>query len=152
MSGAGQLVIATRSDLEALPRRLSPGQSPVRLSLVLPGLAEPARSLWETRLATQLSACGCSEGAIGLVIGLVPATALAFGPHLAPGGWARWGVFLAVLVLASLGGKCVGLARARRRMRQEVDRLLAQLDPPGPSPLTNPPHRRLPPEDAVIAG
>ena len=127
MSRADQLVIATRSDLEALSRRLSPGQSPVRLSLVLPGLTEPERSLWETRLAALLSACGCSEGAIGLVIGLVPATTLAFAPDLAPDGWARWGVFLAVLVLSSLGGKCLGLARARRQMRQEVDRLLAHL-------------------------
>jgi hypothetical protein len=152
MSRADQLVIATRSDLQALPRRLSPGQSPVRLSLVLPGLAEPERTLWEARLAALLSACGCSEGAIGLVIGLVPATALAFGLHLAPDGWARWGVFLTVLVLASFGGKYVGLARARRRMREEVDRLLAHLDPPDPAPLTCSPRRRLPPGDAVIPG
>jgi hypothetical protein len=148
MSGAGQLVIATRSDLQALPRRLSPGQSPVRLSLVLPGLAEPERSLWETRLAALLSTCGRSEGAIGLV----PATTLAFAPDLAPDVWARWGVFLAVLVLASLGGKCLGLARARRRMRQEVDRLLAHLDPPDPAPLTGSARQRLPPGDAVIPG
>ena len=125
MTAADPLVVSTRADLLALPQRLSLRQPPQRLSLDLPGLQEPDRSLIEARLATHLSACGCNEGAIALVLALVPAGlgAVALPNGLAP--WACWAVFFAVLVAASVSGKLYGLHRARRRLHSEVGHILA---------------------------
>lgn len=121
------LTLRTRQELLALPQRLSLGQPLYRLSLALPDLAEPERSLAEARLSALLSGCGCNEGAIALVLALPPADYLALASPLAPDGWGRWGMLFGILIVASLAGKAFGLRRARQDLQREIGSLLSRL-------------------------
>lgn len=127
MTGQIHLTLRGPADLATLPKRLRLGQGPIRLTLALPGMGEPDRALAEARLSAHLSACGCNEGALALIVALPPAVFVAVLSPLSPGGWQSWAVVFAVLVAASLIGKLVGLARARRRLTVEIAGLLARL-------------------------
>ncbi len=127
MTGQIHLTLRNPQELAALPQRLTLRQGQVRLTLALPGLGEPDRSLAEVRLSALLTACGCSEGALALIAALPPAVWLAFLSHGSPAGWQGWALFFGVLVVASVLGKILGLMIARRRLTAEIACLLARL-------------------------
>jgi hypothetical protein len=116
-------VVADREALQALPAVAS-RVDPVRLKLEVPGLDPAARAEAETRLARRLSACGCNEGAVALILSL-PVAAGA-GAALG-GGWGAWGVGLGITAGAAALGKLIGLARARAALRRDVDVILARI-------------------------
>ncbi|WP_137703051.1 hypothetical protein [Marimonas lutisalis] len=111
--------IRRAADLDRLRR---PPRPPFRIRLDLPGLSEEDRALTEARLARLAAPCGCTEGAIGLLAGLLPA-ALVWMGTVQMATLARTGLTLGVVVLAMLAGKLVGLARARLRLGRELERL-----------------------------
>ena len=115
------LTLSTPAALAALPQHLRLGARPTRLALALPGLDPVIRAQAEARLARSLSACGCNEGALALIAALPPAALWAFATQ---SGLAAWGWLLALVATASALGKFLGLARARRNLRREVDRVL----------------------------
>ncbi len=121
------LAITAADQLVGLLTRF--GRGPLRIRLDLPGLAEPARSIAEQRLASALSACGCTEGAVALLITLGPAAGLAFWSPWSGAFLPPWALFAALLVAASLAGKALGLLRARRRLKSEIARIVRTLPP-----------------------
>lgn len=110
------LVIGDWAALAALPA-MPLRQRPTRLKLALPGLRPLDRAQAEARLARRLSACGCNEGAVALLVSLPVAAVLA--GWLAEGA-ARWAWGLGGVVLGAALGKALGLWRARAALRAEV--------------------------------
>jgi hypothetical protein len=100
-----------------------------RMGVDIRALPPEERASWQARLDRLDRACGCEEGAVGLVAGFV-ASALAL--WLQPGGiratgsgdigWAS-----VVMIAAAAAGKAFGLWRARRRSRQVIAELNAVL-------------------------
>lgn len=115
------LVIGDWAALAALPDAAW-RRRPTHLRLELPGLRPLDRAQAEARLARRLSACGCNEGALALIVALPVAAVLA--GWLAEGA-ARWAWGLGGVVLAAALGKALGLWRARAALRAEVAALAA---------------------------
>jgi hypothetical protein len=115
--------VATLDDLRHLPPpRLVPAD--VRVEVSLTGLEDAQRGRFEQRLARQLSACGCREGSIALLLYLAGAAALAILGTLAPRSILAWVGMLGGMVAASLLGKIIGLMTARIRLRRVADDLV----------------------------
>ena len=108
------------------------GQAPFRLILALPGLHPDQRAAAEGSLARVLSACGCTEGALGLLAAL-PVGAVGTTVLLPAGS----GVLAsavpigAAAVIGALAGKTAGYLRARRRLATEIARIMVLLSPSG---------------------
>ena len=116
----GHLVIrhvAELSDVLRLKRQIR------RLELALPGLDPSERALAEARLAARLGACGCSEGAIGLLAALPVGFGVAMLDLV---DVPSWSIVLALTCAGALLGKGVGLVRARLALRAEIARLSAE--------------------------
>lgn len=102
------------------------GQAPFRLILALPGLPPDLRAEAETSLARTLSACGCTEGAVGLLAALPVGAAVAMMVLPAASGSLAWAVCIgAGGVIGAMAGKVAGRLRARRRLAREVERILS---------------------------
>jgi hypothetical protein len=119
------LVIGDWAALAALPA-MPLRQRPTRLKLALPGLRPLDRAQAEARLARRLSACGCNEAALALLVSLPLAAALS--GWLADGA-ARWAWGLGGVVLGAALGKALGLWRARAALRAEVAAVAALAAP-----------------------
>lgn len=110
---------------ELVARRglFSPSQQVV---LELRGLPGAERERWEVLLNRRLSACGCGDGAILMILSLAGYAAyLVFGPGEAPGFWAAAGIGLAIAMVATLVGKIAGLVRARMLLTRAIRNLEA---------------------------
>jgi hypothetical protein len=117
----GQLVIRQVADL---PEVLRLKRHIRRLELALPGLDAGERAVAEARLVARLGACGCTEGAVGLLAALPVAGGLA---ALELVGWPVWFFVLAVVCAGAALGKVFGLWRARQRLRTEIARISTEL-------------------------
>lgn len=127
MTAVVRLSVHTAQQLMDLPQRMTLGQRQFELSLSLAGLKEPDRTLTEARLAALLSACGCTQGAIALILALPFAVWLICFSRISSGGMLQWGLGFGVLIAASVIGKLVGLARARQVLTHEIAAVLARL-------------------------
>ena len=106
------------------------GQAPFRLVLALPGLPPDQRAGAEASLVRTLSACGCSEGAAGLLMALFIGGAGSAALLPVGSGTLAWGVAIGSAGLAgALAGKSAGYLRARRRLAAEIARIMAMLPP-----------------------
>ncbi len=93
--------------------------------LGLPGMDAEESRRWQSVINTQLSACGCTEGAVFLIAGVLGYIAFlvlfrAEEPWL---GWSTVGVGIAIAAGASLTGKLAGLIRARVRLARAIRHL-----------------------------
>lgn len=127
------LRITTVEGLANLDRHLKfGGQAPFRLVLAVPGIPPDQRAGAEASLARVLSACGCTEGAVGLLAAL-PIGAVGTTMLLPAGsGVLAWAVATgAAAVIGAVAGKAAGYLRARRRLAAEIARIMAALSPSG---------------------
>lgn len=97
-------------------------------TLRLPEATEAELSEWQQRLDRELSACGCTSGAITLLVALATLAVVQFVVGVEVGsGLQAVGVWVAVALAAAVGGKTAGLLRAqvrRRRLYAEIERTL----------------------------
>ena len=121
-SGAGTLVLATAKDVEqAYVRATLLGRRPVdEVQVALPWLSEHERQSAARRVRQNLNDCGCRTGE--LVLALVGLTVF-LGPALLRLDRPGWPVVVLLLVVAAVGGKLLGLALSRRRLRLDLRRL-----------------------------
>lgn len=117
-----RFVISNREDLQ----RLAKARGVRRIEVAMAGLDDEVRALTQQRLAAVLGACGCTEGAVGLLLMLPVVGSLAVA-HLLPSGWAGIGLALALVVGGSLSGKLVGLYRAHQALLAEIRVVEARL-------------------------
>ena len=117
----GHLVIGQVADLPKVLRLKSKIR---RLELALPGLDADERALAEARLAARIGACGCTEGAVGLLAAL-PVAGVIAGHDLV--AWPDWTVVLGVVCVGAALGKVFGLWRAQRKLQNEIARIYAAL-------------------------
>lgn len=110
---------------------LFPPRSRDRLAIDAQGSsAEHIRS-WERQLNGLRSACGCEQGALGLIVGLV-----GYGLFLLlrSGGWGHPGrkelwLGLGVVVATTSAGKLLGLVVAQLRLKRVIAEIQAQWRP-----------------------
>lgn len=111
------------SDLETLSVwRLVPSRMPPPIVLGREGAPAWQIRRWEDDLRRLQTACGCEQGAAGLIAGIA---AYLFYLLLRPGGWGDPGtrelwIGLGVVVATSSAGKLVGLLAAHRRLKRAV--------------------------------
>jgi hypothetical protein len=102
---------------------------PARFSLAIeiPGLSQTDTRAASERLVSFAQECGCSLGAKCMAAGfVVMALYLAWSQGIASAGFLwRLPLTLAAALIGAAAGKLVGLARARRGLNREIDRLLA---------------------------
>ena len=114
--------------------RTIPWHAPDRVVIEAEGaLADRARS-WEKQLSNLQSACGCEQGAAGLIVGAV---GFAVYLLLRTGGWGHPGrrefwIGLGVMVATTSAGKFFGLLRAQRRLKQVIREIQTHWKPPVP--------------------
>lgn len=109
-------------------RRLLSWRAPAPVSIEAAGTPLRRVRSWEQRLGSLQSACGCEQGAIGMVVGLLGYLAYML---LRPGGWGDpgsaelWTGF-AVLCVTTSVGKAIGLQLAQRHLQQAAREIRAQ--------------------------
>jgi hypothetical protein len=112
------ITINTPSDFGALLRPTM-GQRQIKVNLPV---LDPAQSAQlQDRLARLASPCGCTEGAIGLLLALLPAGYLwlvALPPEWS--GWQHGILALGFAITGSLIGKAIGILRGRRKLAAEI--------------------------------
>lgn len=119
------VIIRNAADLA----RLMTWPRPTQVQLDLPGKPAPEIAIWQSRLVTSLSACGCTEGAIGLIAGLAVALIVwMLGMLPGQGAWITAAIFLAVAVIGALIGKGIGRLRARRALQIQIAALRRWID------------------------
>lgn len=109
-------------------RRLLSRRPPTRIEIEAIGTSTERVRAWEQRISQLQGACGCEQGGIGLIAGLVGYAAFLL---LRPGGWGDVGstelwVGVAVLFITATLGKVVGLRMARRGLQRAVREIRAQ--------------------------
>ncbi len=124
------VVVRSGGELERILGRSTRRRTRRRFVLELPGMATGATQSLERRLNRLANACGCAEGAMCGLVGLV---AGAVWVACAGGSWdlgrvARAaGAALACGVAGAVVGKVSGLALARYRLRRLVTVLARQM-------------------------
>jgi hypothetical protein len=92
---------------------------PVQLDL--PSVPTDHSSRLQSILDRSMNACGCQEGAVGLVAGVLLAAYLWRSSYLTHFlGWSQAGLIFCLLSGGALVGKVVGLVRARIRLRRSI--------------------------------
>jgi hypothetical protein len=112
--------------LSTLPLRSHRGAGPIEIADET--VDQKTRSRWETELNRRYYACGCAEGTIGLLLGLV-----VFGVLLAvsvPGLGAAIGLGVVCVLAGSALGKIVGLARANSELKRLTAMIAREWDAP----------------------
>ncbi|MCP3957909.1 MAG: DUF456 domain-containing protein [bacterium] len=90
-------------------------------------IAEHAsKEAWERDLNKHYYACGCSEGAKGLLLGLLAGSAYAFFAGSGQGVGAAVGTVVGAALVGAVLGKVLGLLRARTRLRQTIREIQEQ--------------------------
>lgn len=98
-----------------------------RIKLDLPELPHDQQALTEHRLAQLARPCGCTEGAIAMLIALPVAYAVfrwGWPPDTTFG--LRFSSAMALAVAACLIGKGIGIYRGRRALQRYVQRIFAE--------------------------
>lgn len=113
--------------LERGPRAL-PSSVPILIDD--PSLTSAQRAEWEARLSRLYNECGCHEGALGLLAALPVLLALLLWRQPGFGLLDPGGIALLVLLplVGAIGGKLLGLALGRLRLRRAVTELSGLID------------------------
>lgn len=126
MTGVGsETLVRTLADLTALRRWRSPPRV-TALRLDLPGLGDDEARATATRLVSLQRECGCAMGALFAY----PTAAVVVVWQVArPPAWAtqlgiRIGVSLAIVIVAGVAGKLLGIGNARLTLRRELTALI----------------------------
>jgi hypothetical protein len=122
MASDSIVVVSAPEDLSLLVKR---GVSALRRHTVLlrlSGLGSHEAGKWEQRLNRETRACGCEEGALGIVVGIFLLFGYVFTHRdafaIAP---ARTAIIAALFVVTSaIVGKSLGLLAARRRLTRAL--------------------------------
>jgi hypothetical protein len=97
-------------------------------SLRLPEATDAELGDWQQRLNRELYACGCTSGAVTLLVALAGLAIAQFVVGVDVGsGVQQVALWITVALAAALGGKAAGLLRAQRRRRLlygEIERTL----------------------------
>ena len=114
---------ADLASLSVLPLRRKRGVGHVVIAD--PRLPKEQRDAWEREINSKLHACGCAEASVGMLVGLFGVLAFLIVRWAGGAGfaWSDLGWAFAILFMASLVGKMVGLARAETRYRDLVRRI-----------------------------
>ena len=124
-----QFTISNSAGLTTLsvwPGKRSPGQGPIVLQDE--SLPEDQRTAYAAELNRAYYACGCTEAAQGMLLGLVGAVALVPVMGLQFSSLS----LLALPVVGLVIGKFAGLARAERRLKQTVKQIISEWQPADP--------------------
>jgi hypothetical protein len=125
------LVIIAHRDQLRLIANIRP---PRRVALRFLEFTESDGILWEEKLNSAISACGCGEAAVFLFVAIAVVSALAyFNSPISPRGIFATTSLGLVLGIVSVGiGKSYGRKRARYRLQAMVNQLRTMLkDGPG---------------------
>lgn len=123
------------SQLESLTVwRLKPPRPPTGVHVEAEGPSPERVRSWNRRLTELQAACGCEQGALGLLAGLLGYLAFLF---LRPGGWndPGWHEFwvgAGVVTVTTSVGKFLGLAAAQRELNRLIKEIRSEW-PPRPS-------------------
>ncbi len=137
---SGEKVALLRSDI-----RPGLGRKYRGLKLALPELSSEDNAALEKKLGRLYGACGCAEGAVGSVVGVVGFAVWALLRET-PLEWVDLAYLAGAFLVASGIGKLYGLWRSHLRLRAEVEQLAARYgvdvkrlppDPNGPSCAVN---------------
>ena len=95
---------------------------------------EKVRS-WEAQLTRHQSPCGCEQGGVGLLVGIVGTLLFLL---LRPGGWGDpgWPEFFAglgVVLVTTSAGKAVGILVARYRLQRVTREIQSEWKPQRPT-------------------
>jgi hypothetical protein len=127
--------ITDPSELDSLDSwRVGPPAQTTQLQLKVNGAAAEKVRAWERQLTRHQSPCGCEQGAVGLLVGVV---GYLFYLVLRPGGWAHagwrelWTGCVVVGITASVG-KLLGILLGRRKLRRLIREIRAEWKPPNP--------------------
>jgi hypothetical protein len=125
--------------LSVLPIKLKHGQRRVSLSALL---AAEGRSDYESKINRRLFACGCTESALGIILGLSVYIVWAVFRSGEISVIGHIGSGLAAFFAGSVLGKIVGLIRAEKHLKETIQLILLALPKNGPwdqSPLPGDP-------------
>ena len=116
--------VQSGDDLRELLARIERGRIPRRATSTIPGPDGASPSEARERLNRLLGECGCEQGAVGGMLGLASFAAAVLTGALPTslGSWALTGLGVSVFVAGSGGGKLIGLYRARRALRDFLER------------------------------
>jgi len=108
--------------------RIMPSRASKGVVLETEGASVESVREWERQLNYLQNACGCEQGAFGLIIGMIGYIVYLF---LRDGGWGHPGkhefwVGLAVIVFSASVGKLLGLSLAQRRLTQVIREIQSQ--------------------------
>jgi hypothetical protein len=111
--------------------RIIPSRTPDRFILEVEGPPEELVIAWERQLSQLRNACGCEQGALGLITGAVGYVLYLF---LRSGGWGHPGwkdlwVGLGVLVVTTSVAKFLGLLVAQRKLKRLIKEIQARWKP-----------------------
>ena len=106
-------------------------QAPDRVLIEAEDTPAERTRLWEKQLGHLQSACGCEQGAAGLIVGAIGYALFLF---LRPGGWGHPGrrefwIGLAVLMTTTSVGKFLGLLLAQRRLKRVIGEIQTHWKP-----------------------
>lgn len=99
-----------------------------RIEVDIPGASTESSGYLRRAIERSAAACGCREGAVGLIVAAGGTIAwLHHGPGVATGRMAEIWMTIAVGVAGAVVGKAVGLVRAHLRLRRSIRRFIATL-------------------------
>jgi hypothetical protein len=97
-----------------------------QVDLTLAALDPAARAVWQRRLNDELGRCGCTEGTVGLSVGLIGSLAAkVFCGDSRLDGQGAVVVVVATTIGAAALGKGIGMRLGRRRARRLAEELEA---------------------------
>jgi hypothetical protein len=121
--------IRSPSQLSALTVwRIIPSRAPNQVLIEAEGASTERVRSWERQLNHLHNACGCEQGSLGLIAGVVGYVLYLF---LRSGGWGQPGqsefwVGLGCVVATTSTGKLLGLLAAQRRLKRVIKEIQSQ--------------------------
>jgi hypothetical protein len=100
------------------------------LLLELPNLSESQSSSLQFAVNRYMTACGCREGKIGILLAVMLCAAYLWipsGTTWSAFGWPQIGMGVGAVAIGALAGKAIGLLRARIALRQTIQKLQRSL-------------------------
>ncbi len=110
---AGHRIVTETAQLHELARWPSVIMKSTSVAIKLPGIDDETARLMESQINQHLTACGCTEGAVFLMIGIggYVVYVSAFFPSDIPLSWSTLWIGLSVAFAAAVVGKLAGLIR-----------------------------------------
>jgi len=129
MAEPARLTITNAGQLEEMSRWQRLLMPPIPVRLDLPNVPKERSNRLQSALDRSMAACGCQEGAAGLLAaGFLVAASWAFSRSAHSLGWSEAGLVFGILIAGTLAGKALGLLRARIRIRRLVQEFRKSLE------------------------